>query len=81
MGKHLCEICKKEFKKKCNLISHQNRKYPCKLREYNEKGELCIVNSENLIYSSSDIFKAIYIDNREWVEEIKKSIESSSQAL
>ena len=50
MGKHLCEICKKEFKKKCNLISHQNRKYPCKLREYNEKGDLCIVNSENLIY-------------------------------
>ena len=30
MVKYTCETCKKDFDRKCNYISHLNRKYPCK---------------------------------------------------
>ena len=50
MVKHTCENCKKVFKKKCNLTYHKNKKYPCKLRKYNENGELLEVDFENIVF-------------------------------
>ena len=31
--RHICNICKKEFKKKSNLEYHLNKKFPCKSKE------------------------------------------------
>ena len=48
MVKRICDICKKEFKKKFDYDCHINRKYKCEpIIEINEKEDITVKNCEN----------------------------------
>ena len=46
-----CDICEKIFKKKCHLVDHLARKYPCKSKKNNRN-----TNKNKIIISNFVIY-------------------------